>query len=472
MALSFLILVLWFAASPTAAPARIEWLPSLDAALEEAKRDGKPVFIAINMDNERANDEVIRQHYKDPTLIKLASRTAALFASKHDHGSGERPCARSGVVTCAQHMQAEKQMRQRFLESQGDSTIAPQHLWISPAGSVILSVPYRISKGEMEWCFVSALRAVDSKFSWKLSGAARAPKRLVMGGVSATSLDLAATPPPTKKEVEQIIEELRKVRRPWESNSDVLRLILSSDKKAIDYIRTLLSGRTGGRGGRGGGGGGGGGGEGGEGGEGGGGGQNWKGTLLHSIGRYAPEEYWEIVVPCLSDNNVMVRREASVAIEQLAAPKALGELTKRFQQEEEVDVQKELIRAIGSCGRATTKGVKMVTQQANKAKNPLVRINAVVAAALLEDREAVLDLAKSGLLSELGGVRAVAGYLIAIRREGELKPLLESALAGETDASIKAALEAARNVLNGAPVTELDPVLRDFAASDILRDRP
>ena len=39
-------------------------------------------------------------------------------------------------------------------------------------------------------------------------------------------------------------------------------------------------------------------------------------------------------------------------------------------------------------------------------------------------------------------------------------------------ASIKAALEAARNVLNGAPVTELDPVLRDFAASDILRDRP
>ena len=455
-----------------AAPNQIAWQPSLDQALEQAARDGKPVFLAINMDGERANDEVIREHYKDRQLIRLAGLTAPLFASKHDHASQANPCSRCGVVTCEQHMRIEKEMRKRFLQSQADAVIAPQHLWIGPDGKLLLSVPYRISKGELEWCFVAALRALKPGFQWTLSGSARAPRRLVMGDVTSTGLD-PSQPPPTKQEVAEIVETLRKAGRPWQQRDQISRLMLSTEKKALEYIQILLSARSGGRGGRGGGAGGGAGG-GGAGGEGGGAGAGggWKTGLVHEIGRNSPAEYWSLLTPLLSDNEIEIRREVAVALEQLAAPKALGDLIKRLHSEKEVAVQGELLRAIGSCGGASPKAMKLLQNTAQKDPKELLRINATVAVAALEDRELVLDLARSGLLAEVPGVRVAASYVIAIRRESSLKANLEEALQGESDDSVKSALERSLAVLNGADSAQLDPLLREFTGSDILRDRP
>lgn len=177
-------------------------------------------------------------------------------------------------------------------------------------------------------------------------------------------------------------------------------------------------------------------------------------------------------MPLLSDNDIALRREVSVALEQLAEPKALAALTKQFRAEEETDVRKELIRAIASCGRDSSKAQKLVTQNASKAKDELLRINAMIAAASLEDRQLVVDLARSGLLAGVGGVRAAAGYVIGIRRELELRPQLEAAIETESDSEVRAALERALAVLDGGEAAQLDPILRDFARSDILRDRP
>ncbi len=453
-------LVIALLASSAPAADTFQWLPSLDAALEAAKLEKKPVFIAINMDGERANDEMVRSYYTDPALKKVAAKTAAVFASKHDHDGGTRPCPRAGVVTCADHMAIEKEMRKRFMPNQEGDVVAPQHIWVDPEGKIILSVPYKITKGEMEWCFAAALRAVDPEVSLPSSGNTHAPRRVVMGGVAASTPDLAA-PPPTKNEVTEIIEALRKERRPWEMQGEILKLLRSDDKRAIDFVKTLVLARGGGRGGRGGGGGGGG-----EGGL----AMRWKATLLHEIGRYSPEEYWEIVVPVLGDNEVLIRREASVALEQLASPKALADLTKQFGKEEDPEVQKELIRAIASCGRAG-KSSRVVLQHATKARNDLLRVNAMIGAALLEDREVVLELASSGLLSEVPGVRAAAAYVIAVRREDSLKTALADAASTESDPAVKGALDAAVAVMKGGAVTELDPILRDFAKSDIPRDR-
>ena len=52
--------------SGAAAPA-IAWRPSLDAALAEAGERKVPVFVAINMDGERANGEVHGLHLRDAT---------------------------------------------------------------------------------------------------------------------------------------------------------------------------------------------------------------------------------------------------------------------------------------------------------------------------------------------------------------------------------------------------------------------
>ena len=54
----------------------IPWRKTFDEAVEEAKRDGKPIFVAINMDGERANDEAVNVLYRDATIKKLAANTA------------------------------------------------------------------------------------------------------------------------------------------------------------------------------------------------------------------------------------------------------------------------------------------------------------------------------------------------------------------------------------------------------------
>ena len=80
----------------------IEWQPSADAAFELARKEARPVFIAVNMDNEWANDEAVEVHYRNAGITRLARQTANLFVSRFDHGSGERPCPRVGSITCAQ----------------------------------------------------------------------------------------------------------------------------------------------------------------------------------------------------------------------------------------------------------------------------------------------------------------------------------------------------------------------------------
>ena len=89
------------AAAPTARAAQIEWRADAAAAFDEAKRDGKVVFVAINMDGARANDEMIRSHYADAGVRKLAAHTVALFASKHDHASRTSACSRSSPTRFA-----------------------------------------------------------------------------------------------------------------------------------------------------------------------------------------------------------------------------------------------------------------------------------------------------------------------------------------------------------------------------------
>src|SRR6185436_149263 len=120
-------------------------------------------------------------HYKDPVITKLTTNTLNLFCSRFDHGSGDQPCKRCGTVPCSAHMAIEKAVRAKILKpADGGDVVSPQHVFLDPDGKVILSVQYEITKGELEWCFYTALKKVDPAFNWTLSASARAPRRLVM----------------------------------------------------------------------------------------------------------------------------------------------------------------------------------------------------------------------------------------------------------------------------------------------------
>lgn len=449
--------------------AGVTWHPSVDAAMASAKDANIPIFVAINMDGERANDEAVTKLYKDRTFASLAENTAPVFGSRFDHGGADRSCSRApGDTTCDQHRAIEKAIRKAYLTTQGEEVIAPQHLWVSPEGKVLLSVPYKISMGEMEWCFVEAIRRLNPEFSWKLSSAARAPKRLVVDGVKQGPSEADLTPP-TKKEVLALIEELRKtpVRELLGKIEDVLKVLRSPEKKAISYIESLLMA----------GGGGGGGGRGGRGGRGpGGGGGGWanqrKIRIVQAIGRYSPPEYADIVTPLLKDASVEIRSNAAVALELLADAGAASALSSALKKEDEMEARREIIRALASCGRSGSKGVGPVKKYWDRKKEPLeVRASAVIGSEYLEDREEVVALCRSALLSNDADVRSASAYVIGTRREVDLKDLLETVLVDEKNAAAKEAIEQAIQVLGGGDADVLRPISSRVTGSDLPRER-
>ncbi len=427
------------------APAGIPWMPSVDAALAEAKAKNRPVFIAVNMDNERANDELVKVHYQDERIIKLASQCACLFASVAEHGSGNDPCPRCGSVTCADHRAVEHDARARWMKSGATGEIvAPAHLFIDGSGKVLMSVNYSITRGELEWCLYSAIKACDPKFTWEMSSAAHAPRRLVNNGVAdPTEIPKSA---PTKAEVEQLLDTVQKGGRPWEHREEIGRLMQSDDKRAVDYVAGALNSRASTR-------------------------DDVVVTMLHNIGRLSPAAYWEMVVPWVDDARAPVRAEAIVALEQLAVPKSIAVLQKRWKAEKDVDVRAELVRALAAVDPAGKHTIQVVMEQAEKAKEARVRISAVIAGARFEDPKAVAALVKSALAADVSGVRAAAAYVVGVRREAALRADLDAAALKEPDTSVKHAMDLAIEVMNGGNVELLNKVADEFDRSPIKRER-
>ncbi|MCC7169669.1 MAG: HEAT repeat domain-containing protein [Planctomycetes bacterium] len=428
-----------------ASAAGIEWQPSFDDVVARAKAEKKVVFIAVNMDRERANDRLVADHYKDATLAKLASHTLNLFCSRFDHASGEKPCPRAGSVACSAHMAVEKAVRAKILKpADGGDVVSPQHVFLDPDGKVILSVQYEISKAELEWCFVTALRKVDPAFAWTLSGGARAPRRLVMDGVvSGEAMEQA----PTKQEVEQILERLKRGEPAREMREEILRLFKSDDPRAKEYVGNLLTSKGANR-------------------------ENWITILVHELGRSSPQDWSELAIRFLEDARVEVRAEAAVALEQLADPKSLADVTKAFKREKEDSVKRELLRAIASTGRADKKTAATLTEQFTKAKDEATRCAALIGAAALEDSKAARALLEPALASEVAAFRAAAACALAIRRDREAhEAMLDAAALKEPDPSTKSTLEAALKVLRGGDVAKIDETANILCGSTIVRDR-
>ncbi|MFT6111159.1 MAG: hypothetical protein ACJA2W_004089, partial [Planctomycetota bacterium] len=59
----------------------IEWADTFDGALMTAVTEGRVVFIAVNMDGERANERMVKNVYGDKRIVALSERSVNLIAS-------------------------------------------------------------------------------------------------------------------------------------------------------------------------------------------------------------------------------------------------------------------------------------------------------------------------------------------------------------------------------------------------------
>lgn len=374
----------------------IQWEESFDLALERADKEGKVVFIAVNMDGEAANERAVKSVYTDRAVAALTEHTANVIASADRH-SRSGVCKRFGCTSCDAHQEMDMDVRERVLKPDATgAVIAPQHVFLSPAGDVLLSVPYEVSAKELAWCFGEAFERAGVTDAPDVPAGARRPRRLIIGDVA--SLGRRNRAPLTKEAVEELIALLRKGTERSDRNSNIQHLATADEDAAREYVLSLL--RSGG-------------GRGGGGRRGGGGGRNGsereRAALLRWIGTASPVSYAEVVEPFIGAGTVEARSEAIVALEQLASEDSVKALLGALKKAKDETIEKNLLRAIGACGPEDRKVRSALLKASEDVKNPLARQNALLALGWAESDEGVAERLRQAVLPEEFAKKAKIG---------------------------------------------------------------
>lgn len=432
-------------ASPLGAVAGITWTGAYDVARATAKREGKLIFVALNMDGERANDRLAEQVYRDKTLVALTADTINLVASVADHGKGK--CSRFGGITCPEHQQVDIKVRSEILQAGTSPVVAPQHLFLSPEGKVLLSVPYEVRAGELEWCFHEAQRLVDPTYKAKATGKSQKPKRLLVGEVAP-----AAGRAPMPREV--ALERIAKLRKGTGEKHEILYELATADEpEARDEIVLFLRagpsiGYDGSIG------------------------EDGRPALLRWIGEVSPASYWEMLEDFVGTGEIDLRREAVVAMEQLAAPEGLASLMKQLRKEKDDKITGGLLRALGACGGTDNKA-RSALLKASKDKDDLARRSAFIGLGWLEPDEDVHARLEEALAEGDPVDRAAAAAGMGLSRDARWIALLEPWIADGSTAPdvLKNAATAALDVIRGAKYERLQGVLQRVADDGMPRAR-
>ena len=288
-------------------------------------------------------------------------------------------------------------VRERVLKPDATgAVIAPQHVFLSPAGDVLLSVPYEVSAKELAWCFGEAFERAGVTDAPDVPAGARRPRRLIIGDVA--SLGRRNRAPLTKEAVEELIALLRKGTERSDRNSNIQHLATADEDAAREYVLSLL--RSGG--GRGGGG---------RRGRGGGrnGSERERAALLRWIGTASPVSYAEVVEPFIGAGTVEARSEAIVALEQLASEDSVKALLGALKKAKDETIEKNLLRAIGACGPEDRKVRSALLKASEDVKNPLARQNALLALGWAESDEGVTERLRQAALPEEFAKKAKIG---------------------------------------------------------------
>ena len=398
------------------APAQIHWESSLSAALGKAKATKRVVMIAIHMDGERACQEMIAEHYSDPQLVKLSRATVNLFcaAAKRSLIKGMSPRVQQNN---------DWDVRSKVLKVKEDAwVVAPQHVFLSPEGKILRAVPYLMTKGELEWLWLDAIRKQDSSFEWKLSDAARPPRRL--RDESAAAVEDKSKKPPTPEEISALLAKLQKngLGDKHEALRNLETIARSESPKALAFAKKALAQAK----------------------------PEQRSEFLRAIGRVAPKRWWKLVETYLKDKDANVRAAAIRALRELGEAKAAKRLLRRFKDtKESAENRGRALIAMVVLEPKKRSHNKLLTKALRSESNKQLRVRAALAADRLEDKRAVRQLLGIAVSDRSAIVRQATLWLIAERRDKDFVPLLESALEKESDKVTKPLYKAALEVIEG-----------------------
>ncbi|MFT7677704.1 MAG: hypothetical protein ACI8QC_001687 [Planctomycetota bacterium] len=432
--------------------AGIQWSEDYAATLARGAAESKVVMLALNMDGERANNQMAQQSYKDREVIALTSHALCLVGSVSNHNSSGS-CSRFGTVTCAAHQAIEKASRSGELSRDpGGLIIAPQHVFLGPDGKVILSVPYLISTAELSWCLVVAINSVNPEADLKLPSGARPPKRLIQEGVLGPAEEGMAkgskrsVGPATLEEAMELIDKLRKGGRGTGKIQSLNRIMTCDEDEPRDFTMQQLRGGIGKKP------------------------ERLRG-LIHSIGVTAPASYWEVVAEYATNSDILMREEAAAALEQLAAPKSVKVITKALKKEKDGRVRGAWMRALGSAGADDSKVRSTLVKAASKEKDREAKTGAIVALGYLVPHKDVEAAIRKAYTSEDSDHMLAAACAMALTRDKKWRDMLYPMLKQEPQGQLHDALVGCLEVLTLGRLESLAKPLAEVCDDRVERER-
>src|ERR1043166_9277250 len=84
--------------APTITPAKIVWKSSIDDALQDARKNGKPVFVDAFADWCEWCHKLDREVYNDPKFLKYIEAFVPVRIDIEDHAAGSRYAEQNNIT--------------------------------------------------------------------------------------------------------------------------------------------------------------------------------------------------------------------------------------------------------------------------------------------------------------------------------------------------------------------------------------
>ena len=397
----------------------IPWEGDFGAALQRAKEERKPVLIAFNMDGEAANDRMVQEVYRDARVLARASAFVCLVASKEDHGADEEPCPRFGTVSCTAHRQVEKDARREFLGGRAFVN-APQHLFVSPAGTLVFRREWEVSATQLRSMMDRALGESGSVPDPPAEGLPPFDEARWISRLRA-------------KSVEEVREAMRELAR--------LDRAEAQDLLEGQYARA--------------------------------GSNDDRVEVLRAMGEPGNARAVPFLLQVAANRDRTLRRHAIVSLEIVGDGAAADPLFEAAKKEREKTVRKELVRAVARLA-PDREDVAGYVLRMTKDSDALLRGNALVASADLADGSRAREALRRALADKSTDVRGCAIWALGLAGAEEDQGRLAEVARTESDARLRPLAEGARLLLStggrGRPPREYVTALFFFAHDDIPHD--
>jgi HEAT repeat protein len=390
----------------------IRWEPDAAAAFDRAAKEGRPLFVAFNMDGEVANDEAVRLHYKDPEIVRLSQKFVCLVGSIGSHAEGEdEACPRLGSITCAQHQAVEKEIRRRFIE--GDIVRAPQHVFCAPTGEELFRKVFQISVDTMKGAMAEAIGRVREDPESK--GILEAQRRRVdelLAQIESGSAD--------------------------QRNAAFKSLATSEDPRALPAI--LEKAKPGND-------------------------DMVRYTAIYSLGDKGNHAAVEPLLSYVRDKNTKIAVYALAALEKIELPQVMDPLLATLKRERDSRVKAYAIRALAK-SVPESEAVRKACLQTLRDRSDTVQSCGLIAAYSLKPHP---DVAKAVRALTKGGssnLRALAIWVLGRQRDPANQAVLEQIAKDERVVEVREVVEKAVQYNGGEDVAGYDSLYGKFFWDD------